>query len=36
MNKPLILIVEDEDTISNFISTMLASNDYRCVKAKTG
>ena len=36
MNKPLILIVEDEDTISNFISSMLASNDYRFVKAKSG
>jgi len=36
MSKPLILIVEDEDTISGFISTMLASNDYRFVKAGTG
>jgi len=36
MNKPLILIVEDEDSISNFISSMLVSNDYRFVKAKSG
>ena len=36
MIKPLILIVEDEDTISQFISSMLASNDYRFVKAKSG
>ncbi|MCL2338028.1 MAG: response regulator transcription factor [Firmicutes bacterium] len=35
-NQPLILIVEDEDTISNFISSMLASNGYRCVKTGSG
>jgi len=36
MIKPLILIVEDEDSIGNFISSMLTSNDYRFIKAKTG
>jgi len=36
MGKPLILIVEDEDTISNFMSSMLASNGYRLVKVKSG
>jgi len=36
MNKPLVLIVEDENTISNFISSMLASNNYRSAKAKSG
>jgi len=36
MNKPLILIVEDEGTISNFISSMLAGGGYRFVKAASG
>ena len=36
MHKPLILIVEDEGSISNFIASMLASNGYRFVKAETG
>ncbi len=35
-NKPLILIVEDEDAINNFISTMLTSNEYQIMKAKSG
>lgn len=34
--KPLVLVVEDEETICNFISAVLTSNDYRVVKAKTG
>ncbi|MDR0309047.1 MAG: response regulator transcription factor [Coriobacteriales bacterium] len=35
-NKLLILIVEDEDTINNFIASMLSSNDYQYVKARSG
>jgi len=35
-NNPLILIVEDDDTISNFIASVLVSHDYRFIKAKTG
>ena len=34
--KPLALIVEDEEIILNFISTVLTSNEYRVVKASTG
>lgn len=34
--KPLVLVVEDEDAICNFISAVLMSNDYQVVKAKTG
>ncbi len=34
--KPLVLIIEDEETILNFISAVLSSNDYRVVKAATG
>lgn len=37
MNKdPLILIVEDEDAISNFISAVLASNNYNLIKTQKG
>jgi two-component system KDP operon response regulator KdpE len=37
MNKdPLILIVEDEDAISNFISAILTSNHYNLVKTGKG
>lgn len=32
----MVLIVEDEESISNFISSMLSSNGYRPLKAKTG
>jgi two-component system, OmpR family, KDP operon response regulator KdpE len=32
-NKPLILIVEDDKTISNFISAILEANDYRVLLA---
>jgi two-component system, OmpR family, KDP operon response regulator KdpE len=35
-NKILILIVEDEAVISNFIMTILHSNDYNVVKAENG
>lgn len=34
--KPLVLVVEDEEAICNFISAVLSSNGYRVVKAKTG
>lgn len=35
-NKLLVLLVEDEVAISNFISTVLTSNDYSVIKAKNG
>ena len=35
-SESLILIVEDEDNISNFIASMLKSNDYRFIKAGSG
>lgn len=34
-NQQLILIIEDEDGISNFISAILSSNNFACVTAKT-
>lgn len=34
-NKALILIVEDEDAISNFISTTLMANEYHTIKSET-
>ena len=35
-NKPLVLIVEDDDTVSNFMASMLSANDYRFIKARSG
>lgn len=35
-NKQTILIIEDENTICNFISTTLAANDYKVLKALSG
>ncbi|MEN6313160.1 MAG: response regulator transcription factor [Clostridiaceae bacterium] len=35
-NKSLILIVEDEEGICNFISAVLASNDFNVIKAVKG
>ena len=35
-NKPVILIVEDENGISNFISAILTSNDYQVLKCQNG
>jgi len=35
-NKLLILLIEDEVAISNFISTILTSNGYHVIKAQTG
>ena len=34
--KRLILVVEDERTISNFICRALAANDYKAMSATTG
>lgn len=36
MNKPLILVVEDDATVRNLITTTLKSNDYRYITASTG
>ncbi|HZW48746.1 MAG TPA: response regulator transcription factor [Bacillota bacterium] len=35
-NNPLILIVEDEDVISSYISTVLATNEFNSIKASKG
>lgn len=35
-NKLLILVVEDENAISNFISAILTSNDYNVIKTSKG
>lgn len=35
-NKLVILLVEDEQAISNFISTILTHNDYQVLKAESG
>lgn len=35
-NKQVILIVEDENGISNFISAILTSNDYKVLKCQNG
>ena len=36
MNKPLILVGEDDPTVRNLITTTLKSNDYRYITASTG
>ena len=36
MNKPLILVVEDDGTVRNLIATTLKSNDYRFLTAADG
>ena len=36
MNKPLILVVEDDGTVRNLIATTLKSNDYRFLTAANG
>ena len=33
MNKPLILVVEDDPSVRNLITTTLKTNDYRYVVA---
>jgi DNA-binding response OmpR family regulator len=35
-NKLTVLIVEDENAISNFIATILTANGYRALKAEKG
>jgi two-component system, OmpR family, KDP operon response regulator KdpE len=34
--KPLVLVIEDEEVIQNFISTILNSNGYKTIQAFTG
>ncbi len=36
MNKPLVLVVEDDSTVRNLITTTLKSNEYRYITAPTG
>lgn len=36
INKLLILLIEDEAAISNFISTILTTHEYNVIKAKNG
>jgi len=36
MNKPLILVVEDDSSVRNLITTTLRSNDYRYISAPNG
>ncbi len=36
MDKPLILVVEDDSTVRNLISTTLRANDYKYITAATG
>ncbi len=36
MNKPLILVVEDDTSVRNLITTTLKSNDYRYISAPNG
>jgi two-component system, OmpR family, KDP operon response regulator KdpE len=36
INKPLILIVDDEESICNFISVLLITNGFHVIKAKNG
>lgn len=36
MNKPLILVVEDDPPVRNLITTTLKTNDYRYLSAKNG
>jgi len=35
-NKTTVLIIEDENAIRNFITTVLTANDYKVISAKTG
>ena len=35
-SKPLVLIVEDDETIGNFISAILLANNYNALKTKLG
>lgn len=35
-DKPLVLVIEDDATISNFIRVALTARDYMCIEATTG
>ena len=35
-NKPLIMIVDDEESICNFLSVVLTANDFSVIKSATG
>ena len=36
MNKPLILVVEDDPPVRNLITTTLKTNDYKYLSAQNG
>lgn len=36
MNKPLILVVEDDNSVKNLITTTLKAHDYRYLTAPNG
>ena len=36
MNKPLILVVEDDNSVKNLITTTLKAHDYRYLTAQSG
>jgi two-component system KDP operon response regulator KdpE len=36
MIKPIILVIEDEESIRNFITAILNSNGYQVIKTNTG
>ena len=36
MNKPLILVVEDDNSIKNLVTTTLKAHDYRYLSAENG
>ena len=36
MNKPLILVVEDDSSVKNLITTTLKAHDYRHLTAPNG
>ena len=36
MNKPLLLVVEDDATVRNLICTALKANDYRFLTSPNG
>ena len=36
MNKPLILVIEDDTPVKNLIATTLKAHDYRYLAARNG
>lgn len=36
MNKNVVLLIEDDETISSYICTVLKNNDYKTIKSHTG